>query len=96
MDENGDDESGTASDLPSELAGVVGQFQFDAANTGQSPDVSVPADPSVDWQYPEEAGQTVVGPIYVEGVLYGAVSVENENDFGVTQTFEALNATTGA
>jgi outer membrane protein assembly factor BamB len=96
MDENGDDENDTATDLPSELAGVVEQFQFDAANTGRSPDVSVPADPSVDWQYPEEAGQTVVGPIYVEGVLYGAVSVESENDFGVTQTFVALNATTGA
>ncbi len=93
-DQNGE-ESGSASDLPSEPAGVVGQFQVDAANTGRGPAASVPSDPSVDWQYPEEAGRTVVGPVYVDGVLYGAVSVENEDDFGVTQTFVTLNATTG-
>jgi outer membrane protein assembly factor BamB len=95
---NGTDESGGENGdtgLPSEPAGVVGQFQVDAANTGRGPEASVPSDPGVDWQYPEEAGRTVVGPIYVDGVLYGAVSVENEDDFGVTQTFVVLNATSG-
>jgi outer membrane protein assembly factor BamB len=95
-DENGSD-NGTErdSDLPSEPAGVFGQFQFDAANTGRGPAASVPSNPSVDWQYPEGGGRTVVGPIYVDGVLYGAVGQENEDDFGVTQRFVALNATTG-